>query len=382
MFTVGVEQRTARATRARSASCAQRSAESSCLAVASRAARRRASSIALSAARDGRAASAKPSIGRVAVGGDQRGERLHEVEGRAVEPRAVARVDVLLRARGPTSRRSRPARSSTTPLAPSDTVTLPSGSCAADGMKTPRSASSAAVHLRPLHDLLEVRRADLLLALGHQHEVDRQLAARAADGVQRGEERGLRPLLVDGAAAHRRPCRSPGLSTSAASHGGDDHSAGIDLLHVVHEVEADRARRARVERREHAGLAVGRARWSTFWKPASRASCIISSQPSVMPRFSAAIVGCFTQFRQRCTLSAWRFMIFRLDRGMRVAHAAGEKRGGLIAAAPAAAAPRKSRRVNSDMPRSLSAGAKGVTERGARGTGLGHENRGGAVASK
>jgi hypothetical protein len=75
--------------------------------------------------------------------------------------------------------------------------------------------------------------------------------------VQRGEERRLGALLVDRAAPHdhlaelgqvddlRLPRRRAPL-------------LGLDLLDVVHEVQADRARRAGVERREHARVAVGR----------------------------------------------------------------------------------------------------------------------------
>ena len=73
---------------------------------------------------------------------------------------------------------------------------------------------------------------------------------------------------------------TPGLSTMRASSGGDDHSGGIELLDVVHEVEADGLRRAGVERGEHARLAVGRERSSTCWKPASRASCAMCSAPA------------------------------------------------------------------------------------------------------
>ena len=53
----------------------------------------------------------------------------------------------------------------------------------------------------------------------------------------------------------------PGLSTSAASHGGDDHSDGINLLHVIHEVEAERfrARRHRAWQRCRAGR-----RWESW----------------------------------------------------------------------------------------------------------------------
>ena len=84
----------------------------------------------------------------------------------------------------------------------------------------------------------------------------------------------------------------PGLSTSAASERRRGPLGGIDLLDVVHEVEADAfaARPRRAWRRRRAGRRSGR--WSTCWKPASRASRIMSAQPSSIPRFSAAIEGC------------------------------------------------------------------------------------------
>ena len=42
----------------------------------------------------------------------------------------------------------------------------------------------------------------------------------------------------------------------------------------------------------------------TAWKPASRASRIIISQPSATPPFSAAIEGCRTHCCRRSTLSS------------------------------------------------------------------------------
>ena len=47
----------------------------------------------------------------------------------------------------------------------------------------------------------KVRRADLLLAFADQHQVHRQLLARGLERVQRAEEGGLRPFLIDRAAA-------------------------------------------------------------------------------------------------------------------------------------------------------------------------------------
>ena len=83
----------------------------------------------------------------------------------------------------------------------------------------------------------------------------------------------------------------PGLSTMRASNGGDDHSDGIDLLDVVHEVEPEvRGAPASSVAKMPGWPSVG-----TFvapWKPASRNIRMVSSQPSFMPRFSAAMEGC------------------------------------------------------------------------------------------
>ena len=96
-------------------------------------------------------------------------------------------------------------------------------------MKTPMHFAQRGLHLGPAHDLAEVRRADLLLAFGDQHQVHRQLPAGAADGVQRGEERGLRTLLVHRAAADHDLAEA-GLVDERASNGGEDHSAGSTCL--------------------------------------------------------------------------------------------------------------------------------------------------------
>jgi hypothetical protein len=194
--------------------------------------------------------------GGIAVGGHQRGQGLHEVEGRRVQRARLLEWTSFF---GPRPHFSPLATSSssTTPLAPSETTTLPSGSCAAVGMKTPRAPPQRRHHLRLLRHLLEVRRADLLLALRHQHEVDGHLAAGAADGVQGGQEGGLGSLLVDGPAPHHRLAQAR-LVHDGRVPGRRRPLRGVDLLHVVHEVEADGARRARVQRGEDARMAVGR----------------------------------------------------------------------------------------------------------------------------
>ena len=102
----------------------------------------------------------------------------------------------------------------------------------------------------------EVRRADLLLALGEQDEVDRQPPAGGAEGVERGEEGAFGALLVDRAAAADR----------AALRQVDDPPLErrrrpfrrVELLDVVHEIDADRAPGAGVDPAEHDRAAAGR----------------------------------------------------------------------------------------------------------------------------
>ena len=91
----------------------------------------------------------------------------------------------------------------------------------------------------------------------------------------------------------------------------------------------------------------------TDWNPASRTKRIIISQPSAMPRFSAAIDGCLTHSCKRCTPSAWRFTISACT-GSLLSVAAKAKRGATRAVAdvvPAAA--RNSRREKDGMAQLL-----------------------------
>ncbi len=148
--------------------------------------------------------------------------------------------------------------SSTTPLAPSEI-----GDGAVAALRSLRHEDALALrerlaHRRRVHHLREMRRADLLFALGHQHEVDGQLPAGAVNRVQRRQECGLRTLLVDRAAAHDR-APEVGQVDDLRVPGRRGPFRGVGLLHVVHEVHADRAARTGIERREHAGLAVGGA---------------------------------------------------------------------------------------------------------------------------
>ena len=70
--------------------------------------------------------------------------------------------------------------SSTTPFAPRLTVTMPSGSCDRRRHEHADAFRERRLHLRLVHDLPDVRRTNLLLALRDQHQVHRHLLARAA----------------------------------------------------------------------------------------------------------------------------------------------------------------------------------------------------------
>src|SRR5262245_16193751 len=102
-----------------------------------------------------------------------------------------------------------------------------------------------------------MRRADFFFALSDENEIYGKLPSGAMNCVKRRKKSRLRTFLVDRATAndylsdaglidqHRVPWRGRPLRRR-------------DLLHVVHEVNADRLRRARIERSEDAGLAVSR----------------------------------------------------------------------------------------------------------------------------
>src|SRR3569833_747550 len=57
-------------------------------------------------------------------------------------------------------------------------------------------------HLGIRNDLAKMRRGNFLLSLGHQHQVHRRFLASRLEGQQGAEKGVLRPLLIDGAAAH------------------------------------------------------------------------------------------------------------------------------------------------------------------------------------
>ena len=139
----------------------------------------------------------------------------------------------------------------------------------------------------------------------------------AVDRMKGGQERGLRPLLVDRAAAHEH-LAEPRLVHQRGLQWRRGPLGRIGLLHVVHEVDAERSRRARVQRREDAGLPVGGDLGDLRRNPASRSIRIIRSQPSFMPRFSAAIEGCRIHVLQ----AVHRLVMVLLDLGLNGFHVA------------------------------------------------------------
>ena len=108
-----------------------------------------------------------------------------------------------------------------------------------------------------LDDLGEVRGADFLFAFADQHEVYRQLYFRLFESAQRAEECGLGAFLVDCATTDADSAQAC-LIDDLAFQRRRGPLGRIKLLHVVHEVNADSRRRARIDDSEDAGLAGGR----------------------------------------------------------------------------------------------------------------------------
>ena len=106
-----------------------------------------------------------------------------------------------------------------------------------------------------MHELSNVRRTDLLLAFRHQHQVHRHLLSRAANRMQRREERRLRSLLIHRAATDHHFAQPRFVHDSRFERRRRPFRR-IELFHVVHEIKPDRLRRARIERREHARLSI------------------------------------------------------------------------------------------------------------------------------
>src|SRR5260221_583141 len=102
-----------------------------------------------------------------------------------------------------------------------------------------------------MHDLGKMRGADFFFAFGYKDKIDRELAACAANGVKRGEEGGFGAFLVHSAAAddHFTEAR---LVHQRRVPGRRGPLGGINLLYVIHEIEADGFGSAGVEGGEDA----------------------------------------------------------------------------------------------------------------------------------
>src|SRR5207245_2475985 len=170
------------------------------------------------------------------------------------QPRFVARVDVA-------------ARSATPALAACHELEL---DCALGterdghftveplgrrGHEDPDTAPEGSLHLRPAHDLREMRRTDLFLSFSHEHKVYGELPAHAANGVERGEECRFRTLLVHGTAPYER-LSEPRLFNQRGFPGRRGPLCRFCLLHVVHEVQAQAAGSAGIDGGEDARLAI------------------------------------------------------------------------------------------------------------------------------
>jgi hypothetical protein len=121
-------------------------------------------------------------------------------------------------------------------------------------MNTPRVFASARLNFRIQCQLADVRRPDFLFTLGNQHQVHRQLLSCAANGMQGGQQRRLRSLLVHRAAPHHHLANAGfvddlGLQRRRAPLGR------IKLLYVIHEVQANRVFRTDIERGKHSRFA-------------------------------------------------------------------------------------------------------------------------------
>jgi hypothetical protein len=101
-----------------------------------------------------------------------------------------------------------------------------------------------------------MRRSNLFLALTNQHDIDGQLPAGGANGVQRRKEGRFRAFLVDGAAAHDRPAETGSVDNGRLERRRGPFR-GIELLDVIHEIDAERTLGAGVQSSEDAGMTIG-----------------------------------------------------------------------------------------------------------------------------
>src|SRR5262249_31763812 len=136
------------------------------------------------------------------IGIDESRKRLHEMPGWAVHSRFVARVNVLLRPAPPTLAAGGDLTFNDAFRAERDRY------LAIESLRCVRHEDANALFERSLDfrlidNLLEVRRSDFLFAFSHENQIERELPAGAADGMERRKKRRLRPLLIHSAAANK-----------------------------------------------------------------------------------------------------------------------------------------------------------------------------------
>src|SRR5215510_13675919 len=102
-----------------------------------------------------------------------------------------------------------------------------------------------------------MRRTDLFLAFRHKNQIDRQLLARVADGMERSQEGGFRAFLIDGAAANEHLAKTRLIHQSRFKWWRRP-LGGINLFYVIHIVNAQFSRRASVQYGKYTRLAIGR----------------------------------------------------------------------------------------------------------------------------
>src|SRR5688572_3662522 len=189
----------------------------------------------------------------VAVRLDECAKSLHQVPDRAVDRRLEAGVNVDAGAAAPLL----PARHQfhlDDALGAEVDFDRPVGRLAGQGNDDAERFPERGFHFGLEDDLAEVGRSDLLFPLAHQHQIDRELLPGRREGVQRGEEGGLRPLGIGRPAAHDHLAEAglvhqPGLERRRAPLGG------VVLLDVVHEVDGEGVLRPGVDGTEDARLA-------------------------------------------------------------------------------------------------------------------------------
>src|SRR4051812_16911924 len=118
------------------------------------------------------------------------------------------------------------------------------------------AAFQGSQHFGPADDLRKMWRANLLLPFCYEDKVYRGLALRRTNGVQRSKECRLWALLVDGSTTDNHFAESRLLDQSCVKRWRRPFG-GIDLLHVIHEIETDGLGSARIQCRKYSRLPIG-----------------------------------------------------------------------------------------------------------------------------